>query len=72
MKMGKTSKFILGAISGGILGAVAAILLAPGSGYETLTAVKERAHHLANEFKIAMQERKQELEAELKEYKHLD
>jgi len=70
--MGKTSKFILGAISGGILGAVAAILLAPGSGNETKTAIRERVNHLANEFKLAMQERKQELETELKEFKHLD
>lgn len=70
--MGKTSKFILGAIFGGILGAAAAILLAPGSGDETKTAIRERVNQLAKEFKIAMQERRQELEAELKEFKHLD
>jgi len=70
--MGKTSNFILGAIFGGILGAAAAILLAPGSGDETKTAIRERVNHLAKEFNIAMQERRQELEAELKEFKHLE
>jgi gas vesicle protein len=70
--MGKAGKFFLGAIFGGILGAAAAILLAPGSGDETRNSLKERVNHLAKEFKIAMQERKQELEAELKEFKRLD
>jgi gas vesicle protein len=65
-------KFFVGSILGGILGATAAILLAPGSGDETRAAVKFRAEQLTNEFKSAVQQRKEELEAELRQYKQLD
>lgn len=65
-------KFFIGSVLGGILGASAAILLAPGSGEETRTAVKYRIEHLTSEFKNAMQQRKEELEAELRQFKQLD
>lgn len=70
--MSRTMKFLVGSVLGGILGATAAILLAPGSGDETRTAFKYRIEQLTNEFKSAMQERKEELEAELRQFKQLD
>ena len=69
--MNKTIKFVFGAFLGGFIGASTVILLAPGSGDETRTAIKERFDHLVDEFKMAMQERRQELETELKEYENL-
>jgi len=65
-------KFFIGSVMGGILGATAAILLAPGSGDETRAAVKFRVEQLTSEFKSAMQQRKEELETELRQYKQLD
>jgi gas vesicle protein len=70
--MNRAMKFLIGSIMGGIIGATAAILLAPGSGDETRTAIKYRIEQLTTEFKSAMQERKEELEAELRQYKQLD
>lgn len=69
--MSRATKFFIGSVLGGILGASAAILLAPGSGEETRNAFKYQVEQLTHEIKSAMQERKEELEAELKEYKQL-
>lgn len=65
-------KFFIGSIVGGILGATAAILLAPGSGDETRAAVQYRVEQLTKEFKSAMQQRREELETELRQLKQLD
>ena len=70
--MCKVRTLLLAAIFGGITGAAAAIVLAPGSGDETRAAVRDKVDRLVDEFKAAMQERQQELEAELREFKQLD
>jgi hypothetical protein len=72
IKMSRAMKFLIGSVMGGILGATAAILLAPGSGEETRNAVKYRIEQMTDEFQSAVQQRKEELEAELRQYKQLD
>lgn len=65
-------KFVMGAFLGGLIGAAATILLAPGSGEDTRLMIKGRVASLRDEFQAAMREKRAELETELKEYKRLD
>lgn len=65
-------KFLLGAICGGIIGGGAVLLLAPGSGDETLAALKEKLAALEFELKSAINQKRIELEAELENYKKLN
>jgi len=63
---------MLGAIFGGLLGGVTVILLAPGSGEETRSAVKEKLAALLAELKSSIEERRVELESELELYKKVN
>ncbi len=68
--MRKAGNFLLGAIIGGILGSATVLLLAPGSGEETKTAIRERLTNLKNEFEKAIAEKRTALEKELQEFKN--
>jgi len=68
--MRRISYFIIGSIFGGVLGGAVVLLFAPGSGDETRTAIKERIVKIIKEFHTAFQERKTELEQELKDLSH--
>jgi gas vesicle protein len=68
--MRKAGSFLLGAIFGGILGSAAVLLLAPGSGKETQTAIRERFANLRIELERAIAEKRAALESELQEYKN--
>ena len=57
--------FFIGALIGGLIGATLAILLAPSSGEELRTDLRERASHLTEDVKQAARERRQELEKQL-------
>jgi gas vesicle protein len=60
---------MLGANFGAIMGGATILLLAPGSGKETQTAIQERVNGLRTEFRNAIAEKKAALESELQDYK---
>jgi len=68
--MRKAVSFMLGAIIGGIMGSAAILLLAPGSGKETQTAIRERFASLRAELGSAIAEKRAVLESELQEFKN--
>jgi len=70
--MRRAGSFLLGAIFGGILGGTAVLLLAPGSGKDTRTALRERFANLRVEFENAIAEKKAALESELQSYKDMN
>jgi gas vesicle protein len=57
--------FIAGAMCGVIVGAVAALLLAPASGVELRQRVRARVEELVAEGRQAAEDRRAELEAQL-------
>ena len=57
--------FIAGAMCGAIVGAVAALLLAPSSGIELRQDIRARVDELVSEGRRAAEERRAELEAQL-------
>lgn len=57
--------FIGGAIAGSLVGAALALLLAPASGDELRSQIKERKDHAQQEIELAMETRRAELEREL-------
>lgn len=59
------SRFIIGAIFGGVVGAALAILLAPTSGTDTRARITEFALNMKNEVENAARERRTELEQQL-------
>lgn len=63
--MRKVSRFILGAIFGGMLGSTLVLLLAPGSGDETRAAIQQRLAEIKNQMQKAVNEKKADLEEEL-------
>lgn len=67
--MNKTIKFVAGAALGALTGAVVATLLSPGSGDETKMALAERIQYLRYQLQEAARQNRQEMEAELEEYK---
>ena len=67
--MRKAMSFILGAIFGGIVGGATILLLAPGSGTETQTAIQEKFNNLRIELGNAIAEKRAALESELQEYR---
>ncbi len=68
--MRKAGSFLLGAILGGILGGATILLLAPGSGEETKSAIRDRFTNLRIELGNAIAEKRSALESELLEYKN--
>jgi gas vesicle protein len=63
--MRKAMAFTIGAIIGGVLGAVTALLLAPYSGDELRTAIQKQVDSLQMEIKEAAQQKRAELEEQL-------
>ena len=63
-------KFIMGFVSGAMVGALTALLLAPGSGEQTQSKVKDYASRLSNEVMTAAQEKRTALEEELEKLRH--
>lgn len=57
--------FLTGTICGGLVGAVAALLLAPASGEELRSQLRNRCQGLVDEVRQAYQTRRAQLEAEL-------
>jgi gas vesicle protein len=63
--MRKIFSFCAGMITGGLVGAVAAILLAPMSGEDIRGQLQERTSRLREDISAAAQARRAELEREL-------
>lgn len=67
--MKKFFNFTLGAILGGIVGSMTALLLAPSSGEELLNELESKAKNIQIEIKEAAAKKRMELERELDELK---
>ncbi|MEX0787415.1 MAG: YtxH domain-containing protein [Anaerolineales bacterium] len=63
--MRRLSNFITGAFLGALVGAVAALLLAPASGEDLQSRAREKLASLRDEVQNAYSSRKSQLEAEL-------
>ena len=63
--MNKFINFVAGAAIGGLIGAAAAILLAPVSGEELQAQIKAQVEQIQLEVKTAATERRSELEEQL-------
>jgi gas vesicle protein len=63
--MRKVFGFVLGAFTGGLLGAAAVILLTPVSGQDMRDQLSNRFRHLQNEIKDAKNQKRAELEGQL-------
>ena len=57
--------FLIGAVIGGLVGAIAAILLAPASGNDLRTQLRDRVLQIQEEVKAAAVTRRAELEQQL-------
>jgi gas vesicle protein len=66
--MRKAMAFVFGAIVGGILGAVTALLLAPYSGDELRTVFQQKIENVQAEIKEAAVQKRAELEEQLQEF----
>jgi gas vesicle protein len=64
--MRKAFNFLAGLMTGSVVGAAIAILLAPSSGEDIRTQLQDRAMHLKDEVKAVAEARRAELERELK------
>ena len=67
--MRKTISFLIGVLSGAIVGAAVAILLAPSSGQELQEQMRTRVQGLIEEGRRAAASRRAELEAQLEAFK---
>ena len=63
--MKKAMAFIFGAVLGGILGGITAIMLAPYSGEELRTVIQKEVDNIQVEIKEAAQKKRVELEEQL-------
>lgn len=63
--MGKVSNFLFGSLIGAVIGAAAAMILAPTSGDELRQQIADRAQTLQTEVKNAAATRRAELEQQL-------
>jgi gas vesicle protein len=63
----RITNFLSGALFGGVVGAVAAILLAPSSGDELRADMKARADRIRDDVEAAAASRRAELERQLAE-----
>jgi gas vesicle protein len=63
--MRKAMAFIFGALVGGVLGGVAALLLAPYSGEELQASLRKQVENVQIEIKEAAQKKREELENQL-------
>ena len=67
--MRRTINFFVGVVSGAIVGATVAILLAPSSGQELQGRMRSRVQELIEEGRRAAAARRVELEAQLEAFK---
>lgn len=65
--MRKAMSFMFGAVLGGIIGGLTALLLAPYSGEELQTVIKKEVEKIQVEIKEAAQKKRAELEEQLDE-----
>lgn len=65
--MNRVGNFILGAIVGGLVGGIAALLLAPSSGQQLRTDISARADQIRYEVSQAAATRRADLERQLAE-----
>jgi gas vesicle protein len=68
--MKKAMSFIFGAVIGGVIGGITALLLAPYSGEELQTVIKNEVDKIQIEIKEAAQKKRAELEEQLEELIH--
>ena len=68
--MKKAMAFVFGAVLGGVLGGLTALLLAPYSGGELRTVIKKEVDNIQIEIKEAAQKKRAELEEQLDELIH--
>ena len=62
--------FLLGALIGGVVGAVSILLLAPTSGAQTRERLSSYAHNVEEQVRQAAVTRRQELQIELDSLRH--
>ena len=65
--MSRVGNFLLGAILGGLMGAMAALLLAPSSGQQLRSNIASRADQIRSDVSEAAAARRAELERQLAE-----
>lgn len=65
--MKKAMSFVFGAVMGGILGGLTALLLAPYSGEELRSVIHKKVDSIQIEIKEAAQQKRAELEGQLEE-----
>ena len=63
--MRRVFSFLLGGISGGLVGAVIALILAPASGVDTREKLRQQAISIRDEIKAAASNRRIDLEQQL-------
>ena len=68
--MKKAMAFIFGAVLGGVLGSITALLLAPYSGEQLRTVIQKEVDNIQTEIKEASQKKRIELEGQLEELIH--
>jgi len=68
--MKKAMAFIFGAVLGGVLGGITALLLAPYSGEKLRTVIQKEVDNIQIEIKEAAQKKRAELEEQLDELIH--
>ena len=68
--MKKAMAFIFGAVLGGVLGGITALMLAPYSGEELRTVIQKKVDNIQIEIKEAAQKKRAELEEQLDELIH--
>ena len=62
--------FLLGALIGGIVGAVSVLLLTPATGSETRGRIADYAHNVEDQVRQTAVTRRQELQIELESLRH--
>ena len=62
-----TIRFILGIMFGGMIGAVAGLVLAPYAGEETRERMRANVEEIINEGRLAAESRRSELESQLEQ-----
>ena len=68
--MRKAMAFTFGAIMGGVIGALVALLMAPSSGEELRSSIQQQVDNIQIEIKEAAQKKREELEQQLDELIH--
>lgn len=68
--MKKAMAFVFGAVMGGVIGGLTALLLAPYSGEELRTVIQKEVDNIQIEIKEAAQKKRAELEEQLDELIH--